>query len=112
MRYYYLFLGVLIANTACAMSPEERRTGPAATRGGSQQDMAGQAHEQRERASKLHDMAERRAVEAEVQANELGPQDTSVRQKRKLATDLDAAGDEAEQQGRDLRQQVPHGMVQ
>ena len=112
MKYHYLFLGVVIVNAACAMSPEERRAVPAATRGSNQQGLAGEAHIQREQASKFHDMAERRTVEAEVQANEHGPDDTAVRQKRKLATDLDAAGDEAEQRSRDLRKQVPHGMVQ
>ena len=111
MRYAYYF-GVLALLAGCSTASGDRSLSPSAGAASSQQDLADQALDQREQAYKLRDMAERRAVEAEVQANERGSQDESVQQKRKLAKDLDAAADEAEQNSRDLRQQVPHGMVQ
>jgi hypothetical protein len=77
-----------------------------------QQEAAREAQDYRGEAYELWEMADRRDREAELLANDLGPDDPKVRQKRDLAQELRAAAREMEQKGRVARQQVPHGMVQ
>jgi hypothetical protein len=57
-------------------------------------------------------MAERRQVEADLLARDMGPDDPVVQKKRRMAQELREAADETERKARDLRGQVPHGMVQ
>lgn len=57
-------------------------------------------------------MADRRMVEADLLARQLGSDSDEVKRKRQLAQELLTAADEAEREGQKLRKEVPHGMVQ
>ena len=77
-----------------------------------QQDAARQSTSYRSQANQLREMADRRQLEADLLAREVGPNDPSVEKKRRLAEELRAAAADAENRAHDLRPQVPHGMVQ
>jgi len=77
-----------------------------------QQDAAQQAQDYRTQAQALRDMADRRLVEAELLARDLGPNDPAVQKKKQMAQELREAADETEGKARERRGQVPHGMVQ
>jgi hypothetical protein len=57
-------------------------------------------------------MADRRQLEAELLAREVGRNNPSVEKKRRLAEELRAAALDAENKAHELGRQVPHGMVQ
>jgi hypothetical protein len=57
-------------------------------------------------------MADRRQLEADLLAREVGPDDPGVEKKRRLADELRAAAVDAETKAQQLGGQVPHGMVQ
>ena len=77
-----------------------------------QQEAARQSVAYRSQARSLREMAERRQLEADLLAREIGPDDPSVEKKRRLVEELRAAALDAEHKAHDLRRQVPHGMVQ
>jgi hypothetical protein len=54
-------------------------------------------------------MAERRQVEADLLARDMGPDDPAVQKKRRMAQELRDAADETESKARDLRGQVCTG---
>jgi hypothetical protein len=103
-----LIAALFIVSTGCAGGPQ---------RGGDlsvapQQDAAQRAIEYRTQASSLREMADRRQLEADLLAREVGENDPSVEKKRRLAEELRAAAADAENRAHDLSRQVPHGMVQ
>ena len=57
-------------------------------------------------------MADRRQLEADLLAREVGPNDPGVEKKRRLADELRAAAVDAENKAQQLGGQVPHNMVQ
>ena len=63
-------------------------------------------------ANSLREMADRRQLEADLLAREVGPDDPTVEKKRRLAEELRAASVEADNKAHDASRQVPHGMVQ
>jgi hypothetical protein len=77
-----------------------------------QQEAARQSSAYRAQAASLREMADRRQLEADLLAREVGPNDPSVEKKRRLAEELRAAASDAEHKAYDLTRQVPHGMVQ
>ena len=77
-----------------------------------QQEAARQSSAYRAQAHSLREMADRRQLEADLLASEIGPNNPSVGKKRRLAEELRAAALDAEQKAQDLSRQVPHGMVQ
>jgi hypothetical protein len=103
-----ILAAVLVAMAACAGGPQ---AGDGAT-ASSQQQTAQQWKEYRTQASSLREMADRRQLEADLLAKEVGPNDPSVEKKRRLADDLRAAAVDAENKAKALSAQVPHNMVQ
>jgi hypothetical protein len=99
----------ILTGAGCAGG--DQRLGDAGT-GSSQQEAAHQTTDYRSQANSLREMADRRQLEADILAREVGPDDASVAKKRRLAEELRAAASEAENKARDLRRNVPHGMVQ
>jgi hypothetical protein len=77
-----------------------------------QREAAEQRADYRTQASSLRQMADRRQLEADLLAREVGPNDPAVEKKRRLAEELRAAAVEAENDAREAGRQVPHGMVQ
>lgn len=77
-----------------------------------QQNAAQRSIEYRTQANSLREMADRRQLEADLLAREVGENDPSVEKKRRLAEELRAAASDAEHRAHDLSRQVPHGMVQ
>ena len=77
-----------------------------------QQEAARQSIAYRTQAHSLREMADRRQLEADLLAREVGPNDPSVEKKRRLVEELRAAALDAEHKAHDLSRQVPHGMVQ
>jgi hypothetical protein len=77
-----------------------------------QQDAARQSTDYRAQANQFRQMADRRQLEADLLAREVGENDPSVEKKRRLAEELRAAATDAENRAHDLSRQVPHGMVQ
>ena len=82
------------------------------TSGAPQQEAARQSKDYHTQANSLREMADRRQLEADLLAREVGENDPSVGKKRHLAEELRAAADEAENKAHDVGRQVPHGMVQ
>ena len=80
--------------------------------GSPQQDAARQTTDYRSQANSLREMADRRQLEADLLAREVGPNDPSVEKKRRLADELRAAAVEADTKAQDTGRQVPHNMVQ
>ena len=78
----------------------------------SQQEAASQRTDYRTQANALREMADRRQLEADLLARELGATDPSVEKKRRLAEELRAAAEDADNKARSLSRNVPHGMVQ
>jgi hypothetical protein len=76
----------------------------------SQQEAASQRTDYRTQANALREMADR--LEADLLARELGATDPSVEKKRRLAEELRAAAEDADNKARSLSRNVPHGMVQ
>jgi len=74
-----------------------------------QRDAAEQIADYRMHANSLREMADRRQLEADLLAREVGPNVPAVEKKRRLAEELRAAAVEAEN---DAREAMPHGMVQ
>jgi hypothetical protein len=103
-----ILAGVLLATGACAGGPQAEDRGTVS----SQQETAQQWKEYRTQASSLREMADRRQLEADLLAREVGPNDPSVEKKRRLADDLRAAAVDAENKAKALSAQVPHNMVQ
>ena len=77
-----------------------------------QQEAASQRAEYRTQANALREMADRRQLEADLLARELGANDPSVDKKRRLAEEFRAAAADADNKARSLSRNVPHGMVQ
>ena len=77
-----------------------------------QQEAASQRTDYRTQANALREMADRRQLEADLLARELGAADPSVEKKRRLAEELRAAAEDADNKARSLSRSVPHGMVQ
>lgn len=99
----------------CAQNSDERGSHaaamgqPAPT---TQQNTAALMMQYRQEAADLREMANRRQIETNVLEKELGSDHERVRRKRDLAQDLLTAADEVEQKARNLRRDVPHGMMQ
>ena len=77
--------------------------------GSPQRDAAEQTADYRMHANSLREMADRRQLEADLLAREVGPNVPAVEKKRRLAEELRAAAVEAEN---DAHEAMPHGMVQ
>ncbi|HEU4504197.1 MAG TPA: hypothetical protein VFR79_05160 [Nitrospira sp.] len=99
---------VLLTSAACAGGQQTGDTGRASP----QQEAARQSAEYRTQANSLREMADRRQLEADLLAREVGPNDPGVEKKRRLAEELRAAAVDAENKAHELGRQVPHGMVQ
>lgn len=99
---------VLLTSAGCAGGQQVGDTGT----GSPQQEAARQSTEYRTQANSLREMADRRQLEADLLAREVGPNDPSVGKKRRLAEELRAAAGDAENKAQELGRQVPHGMVQ
>jgi hypothetical protein len=98
---------LLVACWGCAGGQQVGDSGTA-----SQQEAARQSTAYRTQAASLREMADRRQLEADLLAREVGPNDPSVEKKRRLAEELRAAALDAENKAHELGRQVPHGMVQ
>ena len=77
-----------------------------------QQEAARQTPDYRAQANSLRAMADRRQLEGDLLAREIGPNDPAVEKKRRLAEELRAAAVDADSKAQDVGRQVPHGMVQ
>ena len=99
---------LLLACTGCAGGSPAGNSGMASP----QQEAARQRTEYRTEASSLREMADRRQLEADLLAREVGPNDPSVEKKRRLADELRAAAVEADKKAQARSAQVPHNMVQ
>ena len=99
-----------VTAVGCSSTPPTKGVGAAAPT--TQQEVADQARDARTQSYALTEMADRRDLEADVLAKELGPDHPSVEKKRRLAEELRAAAKEADTNARSLRRDVPHGMVQ
>ena len=102
-----LIVVVLVASAGCA-GGHQGDSGTASP----QQEAARQSTAYRTQATSLREMADRRQLEAELLARDVGPNDPSVEKKRRLAEELRAAALDAENKAQELGRQVPHGMVQ
>ena len=102
--------GIVSAAAAGCSSPPANHRG--AYSASTQQEVADNARDSRTQSYALAEMADRRQLEADVLAKELGPDHPSVEKKRRLAEELRAAAQEADQAAHSLRRDVPHGMVQ
>ena len=111
---YSLLIGLMACLAGCAMADYNDRATPTATTPAAmtQQQQAEKARVYREQARQFREMAERRAAEAELLAQDLGPTHEAVRKSRRLALELQAKADEADALAREFRQQVPHNMYQ
>lgn len=98
----------LLGSTGCAGGQGAGEYGT----GSSQQEAARQTTDYRAQANSLREMADRRQLEADLLAREVGPGDPGVEKKRRLAEELRAAAVEAENKSHEVGRQVPHGMVQ
>ena len=98
----------LLAATGCAGGSQVGDGRTAST----QQETARQWTDYRTQASSLREMADRRQLEADLLAREVGPNDPGVEKKRRLADELRAAAVDAENKAQQLGGQVPHNMVQ
>jgi len=109
-------VGVLVAVAGWALTiggcADNKSGGMAVYPTATQQEAADLARDSRSRSYALAEMADRREREAEMLAQDLGPDHPSVEKKRRLAQELRAAAEEAEKNAQDLRRTVPHGMVQ
>ena len=99
---------LLAAGSGCAGGPGVGEYGT----GSPQQDAARQTTDYRTQANSLREMADRRQLEADLLAREVGASDPAVEKKRRLADELRAAAVEADNKAKDTGRQVPHGMVQ
>ncbi|HTL61737.1 MAG TPA: hypothetical protein VL261_08840 [Nitrospira sp.] len=99
---------ILVATAGCA-GAQHAGNGVTAS---SQQQTAQQWKEYRAQAASLREMADRRQLEADLLAREVGSNDPSVDKKRRLADELRAAAVDAENKAKALSAQVPHNMVQ
>jgi hypothetical protein len=77
-----------------------------------QREAAEQRAEYRTQANSLREMADRRQLEADLLAREVGPNDPAVEKKRRLAEELRSASVEADNKAHDASSQVPPGLVQ
>jgi hypothetical protein len=102
----------LIVLSACAGDLRQTASDPLEGSISTQQALANLRFHYRQHAVDLRDMAKRRQIEADVLAQQVGPDDAQVRRKRDLAEDLLSAADEAETKAREIRRQMPHNMMQ
>ena len=103
-----LIATILLVTAACAGGQGAGDYGT----GSPQQNAALQTTDYRTQANSLREMADRRQLEADLLAREVGENDPTVEKKRRLAEELRAAAVEAEQKASITGRQVPHGMVQ
>ena len=99
---------ILLAIAGCAGGHQEVGSGAASP----QQEAARQSGDYRTQANALREMADRRQLEADLLAREVGENDPGVGKKRRLAEELRAAAADAENKSQETGRQVPHGMVQ
>jgi len=111
---YSPWIGLMALLAGCATADFDDRTTPAATTPApmTQQQQAEKARVYREQARLFREMAQRRAAEAELLAQDLGPMHDAVQNKRRMAVELQAKADEADSIAREYRRQVPHNMYQ
>ena len=103
-----ILAAILLVAAGCAAGPQ----GKTDTMAFSQQQNAQQRMEYRTQATSLREMADRRQLEADLLAREVGPTDPGVEKKRRLADELRAAAVDADNKANALSAQVPHNMVQ
>ena len=103
-----LMVVILLTSAGCAGGQGAADYGTASP----QREAAEQTADYRTQANSLREMADRRQLEADLLAREVGPNDPAVEKKRRLAEELRAAAVEAENDARETGRQVPHGMVQ
>lgn len=99
---------ILLATAGCAGGQGASGYGM----GSPQQEAARQTTDYRAQANSLREMADRRQLEADLLAREVGPDDPGVEKKRRLAEELRAAAAEADNKAHETGRRVPHGMVQ
>ena len=98
----------LVVSMGCAGGQEAADYGTASP----QREAAEQTADYRTQANSLRELADRRQLEADLLAREVGPNDPAVEKKRRLAEELRSASVEADNKAHDASRQVPHGMVQ
>jgi hypothetical protein len=103
-----LILVSLLASAGCAGGQGAADYGSTSP----QREAAEQRTDYRAQANSLREMADRRQLEADLLAREVGPDDPAVEKKRRLAEELRAASVEADNNAHAAGRQVPHGMVQ
>ena len=103
-----LIATILLVTAACAGGQGAGDYGT----GSPQQNAALQTTDYRTQANSLREMADRRQLEADLLAREVGANDQTVEKKRRLAEELRAAAAEAERKASITGSHVPHGMVQ
>ena len=103
-----ILAAILLVTAGCAGGSQSEKS----TIGFSQQQTAQQRAEYRTQATSLREMADRRQLEADLLAREVGPDDPTVAKKRRLADELRAAAVDADNKANALSAQVPHNMVQ
>jgi len=103
-----LIVVTLLASAGCAGGQGAGDYGTASP----QREAAQQTTDYRTQANALREMADRRQLEADLLAREVGPNDPTVEKKRRLAEELRAAAVEADNKAQDAGRQGPHGMVQ
>jgi len=103
-----LIVVILLAGTGCAGGQGTEDYGTASP----QREAAEQTADYRTQANSLRELADRRQLEADLLAREVGPNDPAVEKKRHLAEQIRAAAVEADKNAQEAGRQVPHGMVQ
>lgn len=98
---------VLLASAGCAGSQVGEEYGTAFP----QQEGARETADYRGQANSLRKMADRRQLEADLLAREVGPDSPGIEKKRRLAEELRTAAVEADVKAQDTARQVPEGMV-
>jgi hypothetical protein len=66
----------------------------------------------RKLAAELREMAQRRALEADVLAKQSNPDQAMIAHWREMAQNLNKEAEAAEQHAREMQRNVPHGMIQ
>lgn len=114
MRYHFTLLGAglvgLSVLVGCATG--DRTSLPTAVEGSTQQDTADAAMRYRQEAANLREMAQRQTIEAEVLEQKEGSDSENVKRNKQLVQELLTTANAAEEKARELRKDVPHGMVQ
>jgi hypothetical protein len=106
-----LVVGVLFGSallSACETAPSGMGGGGVS----SQREAARAVMDYRKLAAELREMAQRRALEADVLAKQSNPDQAMIAHWREMAQSLNKEAEAAEQHAREMQRNVPHGMMQ